>query len=101
MLVLIGCFIYPVINFIVIIALDLSSKKAIGTAAGFIGLFGYLGRTVQAKGFGAMITHYEELYDLDTAWKFVLYTILACSFIALALLIFTWKKKARSDEPCP
>ena len=95
MLVLIGCFIYPVINFIVIIALDLSSKKAIGTAAGFIGLFGYLGRTVQAKGFGAMITHYEKVYDLNTAWKFVLYSILACSIIALALLAFTWKMKPR------
>lgn len=96
MLVLIGCFIYPVINFIVIIALDLSSKKAIGTAAGFIGLFGYLGRTVQAKGFGSMIFHYEELYGLDTAWKFVLYSILACSIVALALLAFTWKMRPRS-----
>ena len=51
MLALIGFFIYPVINFIVIMALDITSKKAIGTAAGFIGMFGYLGRMVQAKGF--------------------------------------------------
>jgi OPA family glycerol-3-phosphate transporter-like MFS transporter len=96
MLVMIGCFIYPVINFIVIIALDLSSKKAIGTAAGFIGLFGYIGRTVQAKGFGSMITHYKDVYDLDTAWKIVLYTTLACTFIAMALLAFTWKMKPRA-----
>ena len=50
MLVTIGFFIYPVINLIVIAALDIASKKAIGTAAGFIGLFGYIGRMVQAKG---------------------------------------------------
>ena len=96
MLVMIGCFIYPVINFIVIIALDLSSKKAIGTAAGFIGLFGYIGRTVQAKGSGMMITHYKEVYGLDTAWKIVLYSILGCSFMAMALLAFTWKMKPRA-----
>ena len=36
--VTIGCFIYPVINLITIAALDIVSKKAIGTAAGFIGL---------------------------------------------------------------
>ena len=44
MLCVIGCFVYPVINLITIAALDLVSKKAIGTAAGFIGLFGYLGK---------------------------------------------------------
>ena len=96
MLAMIGCFVYPVINFIVIIALDLSSKKAIGTAAGFIGLFGYIGRTVQAKGFGAMITHYQDVYGLDTAWKIVLVTILACTFAAMTLLMFTWKMKPRA-----
>ncbi|MBT7958968.1 MAG: MFS transporter, partial [Akkermansiaceae bacterium] len=96
MLALIGCFIYPVINFIVIIALDLSSKKAIGVAAGFIGLFGYIGRTVQAKGFGAMLTHYQEVYGIDTAWKIVLCTILVCTFAAMILLAFTWKMKPRA-----
>ena len=96
MLAMIGCFIYPVINFIVIIALDLSSKKAIGTAAGFIGLFGYIGRAVQAKGFGNMLTHYQEVYGIDTAWKIVLWTILGCTFAAMALLSFTWKMKPRA-----
>ena len=37
-------------------ALDLTSKKAVGTAAGFIGMFGYLGRTTQALGFGWICT---------------------------------------------
>ena len=52
MLGLIGFFIYPMINLIVIATLDVASKKAIGTAARFIGLFGYIGRTIQAKGIG-------------------------------------------------
>ena len=46
LLFIVGLFIYPVINFITIMALDLTSKKAIGAAAGFIGLFGYIGRMV-------------------------------------------------------
>ena len=50
MLMTIGFFIYPVINLITIAALDIVSKKAIGTAAGFIGLFGYLGKMVAIEG---------------------------------------------------
>ena len=59
------------INLIVIAALDVVSKKAIGTAAGFIGLFGYIGRTVQAKGFGWTVEHYGNLYGEKAAWDIV------------------------------
>lgn len=96
MLAVIGCFIYPVINLIVIAALDLTSKKAIGTAAGFIGLFGYIGRTVQAKGFGWMVDHYAEIYSLETAWLIVMYTILACAIVTILLLAFTWRLKPKA-----
>lgn len=96
MLAVIGCFVYPLINFIVIMALDLTSKKAIGTAAGFIGLFGYIGRTVQAKGFGKMLHYLEPLYGKQAAWDMVFYAILASSFIALVLMAFTWKMKPKA-----
>jgi OPA family glycerol-3-phosphate transporter-like MFS transporter len=96
MLVVIGFFIYPVINLITIIALDLTSKKAIGTAAGFIGLLGYLGRTTHAKGFGAMLKHYKEMYDVPTAWNYVIALTLASTVIAFVLLLFTWKIKPRA-----
>ncbi len=43
-----------------------------------------------------MITHYKDVYDLDTAWKIVLYTTLGYTFIAMALLAFTWKMKPRA-----
>ena len=96
MLGIVGLFIYPVINLIVIIALDLTSKKAIGTAAGFIGLFGYIGRTVQAKGFGWMLHHYEGLYGKAAAWDIVICATLASTVAAILLLALTWKLKPRA-----
>lgn len=96
MLAIIGFFIYPVINFIVIMALDLTSKKAIGTAAGFIGLFGYIGRTVQAQGFGSLLTHLQETHTKVEAWNIVLWSIVGCTVMAIVLMAFTWKMKPRA-----
>lgn len=96
MLATVGLFIYPVINFIVIIALDLTSKKAIGTAAGFIGLVGYMGRTAQAKGFGWMLEYFTPIYGRQYAWDVVLGAILACTLIGMILLAFTWKWKPKA-----
>jgi MFS transporter, OPA family, glycerol-3-phosphate transporter len=98
LLAIIGFLIYPVINFIVIMALDLTGKKAIGTAAGFIGLFGYLGRTAQAQGFGSMLHHLEPIYGRAAAWHAVIYVILACGAMAAILLLFTWRLTPRSPE---
>jgi OPA family glycerol-3-phosphate transporter-like MFS transporter len=49
---IVGFFIYPPVMLLPVMGLDFTSKKAVGTAAGFIGLFGYLGRTAQGKGIG-------------------------------------------------
>lgn len=95
MLGIIGCFIYPVINLITIAALDVASKKAIGTAAGFIGLFGYIGRTVQAKGFGWTVDHYSASHGELAAWNIVLYSIIVCGVLATVLLALTWRVKPR------
>lgn len=96
MLCTIGLLIYPVINFLVIMALDLTSKKAIGTAAGFIGLAGYVGRAVQAKGAGWMLTHFKATHGLEEAWRLVLLAMLAGSTMAVILLAFTWRWKPRA-----
>jgi OPA family glycerol-3-phosphate transporter-like MFS transporter len=96
MLMTVGFFIYPVINLIVIAALDIASKKAIGTAAGFIGLFGYIGRTVQAKGFGWTVDEFSKSHGTDAAWLIVLYTILACAAIATILLALMWRVRPRA-----
>jgi|GEM_PF-6771691 len=87
---------YLVINLITIAALDVVSKKAIGTAAGFIGLFGYIGRTVQAKGFGWTVDHYGSLYGQQVAWSIVFYAILACGVLAGLLLGLTWNLRPKA-----
>lgn len=97
MLAAVGLFIYPVINFITIIALDQIGKKAIGAAAGFIGLFGYLGRMVQAKSFGSMLDYFTVAYSAETAWSAVIYAILGCTLAAMLLLVFTWRLKPRNN----
>jgi OPA family glycerol-3-phosphate transporter-like MFS transporter len=98
MLASIGFFIYPVINLIVILALDLTSKKAIGAAAGFIGLFGYIGRTVQAKGFGGLLKHQQAVVGIEKAWSYVIFLILFCAFMALLLLGVTWWIRSRDKR---
>ncbi len=96
LLALIGFFVYPVINLIVIAALDVVSKKAIGTAAGFIGLFGYLGRTAQAKGFGWTVDYFGVQYGPEAAWDVVFYLILGSAFMAGLLLAMTWNARPRA-----
>jgi len=96
LLMLIGCFIYPVINLITVAALDIASKKAIGTAAGFIGLFGYVARMVQVKGFGRVVDYYTVTQGKEYAWNIVLYTVLVCAAITGVLLSFMWKTRPRA-----
>jgi OPA family glycerol-3-phosphate transporter-like MFS transporter len=83
----VGFFIYPPIMLLGVTGLDFSSKKAVGAAAGFIGMFGYMGRTVQGKGLGWMAEHY--------GWDAALYASLAAAFLAIVLLSVTWKLKPR------
>lgn len=96
MLVIVGMFVYPVINLITIIALDLTSKKAIGTAAGFIGMFGYAGRTLEGKGFGKFMDVYAPSLGNELAWQCIIGAIIASGMIAMLLLAVTWKVRPRS-----
>jgi OPA family glycerol-3-phosphate transporter-like MFS transporter len=96
MLFVIGFFIYPVINLITIAALDIVSKKAIGAAAGFIGLLGYIGRTVQEKGFGWTVDEYTKSHDKAYAWDIVLACTLTSGILAGLLLACTWKLRPRA-----
>jgi OPA family glycerol-3-phosphate transporter-like MFS transporter len=96
LLVSIGFFIYPVINLITIIALDFSSKKAIGTAAGFIGLFGYIAKAVETSGFGIMLDYFTKKYSTAMAWNIILWSIVGCAVLAMAALGFTWKLKPKA-----
>ncbi len=79
----IGFFVYPTVLLLVVSALDFTSKKAVGTAAGFLGLFGYLGRTAEGKGIGVLAEHY--------GWNVALYAVVISTVLAILLLLFTWK----------
>ncbi len=82
---IVGFFIYPPVMLLPVMGLDFTSKKAIGTAAGFIGLFGYLGRTVQGKLLGTLAERY--------GWNASFYAILLSTFLGIGILAWTWKLK--------
>jgi OPA family glycerol-3-phosphate transporter-like MFS transporter len=79
----IGFFVYPTILLLVVSALDFTSKKAVGTAAGFIGMFGYVGRVIEGKGIGVLAERY--------GWTTSLHAVLAATFMAIVLLSLSWK----------
>ena len=95
MLAIVGFFVYPPVMMLGVMGLDFTSKKAVGTAAGFIGMFGYMGRTVQAKGFGWMADHFTPLYGKEFAWELVIYAILGCTLMSIILLSFSWNVKPK------
>ncbi|TGK10875.1 MFS transporter [Leptospira stimsonii] len=86
----VGFFIYPPVMLLGVAGLDFTSKKAVGTAAGFIGLFGYLGRTSLSKAVGWMSK--QEGFH----WEQSLYLIIGSTLIALALLAVTWSWKPKA-----
>jgi OPA family glycerol-3-phosphate transporter-like MFS transporter len=87
----IGFFVYPAILLLVVSALDYTSKKAVGTAAGFVGLFGYLGRVTESKGIGMLVDRYHN-------WNIALYAIMASAFMGILLLSLMWKLSPRSAD---
>jgi OPA family glycerol-3-phosphate transporter-like MFS transporter len=84
----VGFFIYPPVALLGVTGLDFTSKKAVGTAAGFIGLFGYIGRMVQGKALGSI----AEMYG----WNPAFYAILASTFLGIVLLSLTWRLKPQT-----
>ena len=96
LLALIGLFIYPVINLIVIQALDITSKKAIGTAAGFIGLFGYVGRMASAQTFGWMLDHFTPIHGAAGAWRIVMGSIFGCTVLAIVFMLPMWRMRPKA-----
>lgn len=79
----IGALIYGPVMLIGISAVDLVPKKAAGTAAGFTGLFGYVGGQVLAEvAMGAIVDHF--------GWNGGFTTLLICCFLSIFFLSFTW-----------
>ncbi|PCH61871.1 MAG: glycerol-3-phosphate transporter [SAR86 cluster bacterium] len=84
MLITIGFFIYGPVMIIGLFALDLVPKKAAGTAAGFTGLFGYVG--------GAVTANIAIGYAVDTAgWDAGFGLIILSCVIAIVLSVFVMR----------
>ncbi len=89
MLIAIGFLIYGPVMLIGVHALDLVPKKAAGTAAGFTGLFGYVGGAVSANVvIGALVDH--------AGWDAGFALISAACVLAIVLLAMTWNAEKRS-----
>lgn len=83
-LIVIGFLIYGPVMLIGVQALDMVPKKAAGTAAGFTGLFGYLG--------GAVFANIAIGYIVDAyGWDGGFYVLVAACVLTIVLSLFTWK----------
>ncbi|WP_018085242.1 glycerol-3-phosphate transporter [Desulfurispora thermophila] len=87
-LVTIGFLIYGPVMLIGLHALDLAPKKAAGTAAGFTGLFGYMGGTVMAN---AAIGKVVDVFGWDGG--FVM--LVASCVLAIFFMALTWSHGAK------
>lgn len=83
----IGFLVYVPVMFSGVMSLDLTSKKAVGTAAGFVGFFGYVGRVIQGKGMGWVAQHYS--------WDAALWCVVGCTVTGIILLAFLWNVRPR------
>ncbi len=86
----IGFLIYGPVMLIGIAAVDIVPKKAAGTAAGFTGLFGYLGATIAEAGIGKVVQYYN--------WTGGFIVLIASALLAIVLLSMTWNVHDRSKE---
>lgn len=85
-LIAIGFLIYGPIMLIGVQALDLVPKKAAGTAAGFTGLFGYLG--------GALFANIALGYVVDKwSWDGGFYILIAACILSIFFSALTWKRE--------
>jgi OPA family glycerol-3-phosphate transporter-like MFS transporter len=88
MMTVIGFLIYGPVMLIGLHALELAPKKAAGTAAGFTGLFGYLGGTVAAS---AVIGWAADTYG----WNGGFYIMIGGSVLACVLMLITMVEEAK------
>lgn len=92
-LALIGGAVYGPIAMIGVQALSLVPKNAAGTAAGFMGLFGYmLGDAVLSK----VVMGYVA--DSSLGWNFTFEMFVTASIAAVVICIIAWGKEKRTME---
>ncbi|MBX9670140.1 MAG: phosphoglycerate transporter protein PgtP [Candidatus Obscuribacterales bacterium] len=89
-LIAIGFLIYGPVMLIGVAALDLVPKKAVGTAAGLTGLFGYLGATAAELGIGYTVQAF--------GWNMGFTMIIAAGAFSTLLLGLTWNVHDRRED---
>jgi MFS transporter, OPA family, glycerol-3-phosphate transporter len=89
-LIAIGFLIYGPVMLVGVAACDLVPKKAVGTAAGLTGLFGYLGATAAELGIGVLVQHH--------GWDVGFIFIIAAGALSIALLALTWNVHDRRKD---
>jgi OPA family glycerol-3-phosphate transporter-like MFS transporter len=87
MLIGVGFFVYGPVMLIGVHALDLAPKKAAGTAAGFTGLFGYVGGAVGAS---VIIGYVVDMSGWNAGFGLI---IGACVVAILLLALTMWHSK--------
>ena len=90
----VGFLIYGPVMLIGLHALELAPKKAAGTAAGFTGLFGYLGGTTAAA---AVVGWAAQHYGWDGGF----YVMIGGGVIAVVLLFITMLEEGRHKARIP
>ena len=87
----IGALIYGPVMLNGVSALDLVPKKAAGTAAGFTGLFGYMGGQVFAEvAMGAVVDKFS--------WSGGFMLLMASCILAIVFFAFTWNVHNRAEN---
>lgn len=87
-LITIGCCIYGPMLLINVAAMDIVPKKAAGTAAGLVGLFGYVGGAVIANaGMGIAVDIF--------GWNGGFMLLLGSGIMSILLISLTWNAKGR------
>ncbi|BDU63080.1 MFS transporter [Candidatus Borrelia fainii] len=91
LLAIIGFFIYGPVMLIGLHALDLAPKKAAGTAAGFTGLFGYIGGSVTASAItGLVLQHFN--------WNVYFYLLITACIFSILFISLTLKQEKKINN---
>lgn len=90
-MIIIGFLIYGPVMLIGLHALELAPKKAAGTAAGFTGLFGYLGGSVAAS---AIVGYTVDFFGWDGGFM----VMIGGSVLAVILLVVVMIGEKRHHE---
>ncbi|MDR1057522.1 MAG: phosphoglycerate transporter protein PgtP [Coxiellaceae bacterium] len=89
-LIVVGCAIYGPILMIYVSAMDMVPKKAAGTAAGLVGLFGYVG--------GAVLANAGVGYIVDRlGWDGGFVLLLISCGLTILFFALTWEAKANAS----